>query len=329
VELAATDDIGAAVTAARNAEVAIVIAGYTAADEGEYVGSDTMTRPELLALFPPMPADFDVTTLFPSASSNSGTTDGADAIGPIMSDGMGGDRASLRLRPFDEELIAAVAAANPRTVVVLVAAGPVITEQWREQVPGLMVMWYAGMEGGHALADVLSGRHNPSGRLPFAVAASEDHLPFFDRDATSITYDRFHGQRLLDRLGVDAAFPHGFGLSYTSFSIDAVAVEPIAANSVRLNVTVTNSGDLDGRHVVQVYGSRSTGSYAGELFLCGFGVIELAAGERGELAVDVALLPLAEWDPALRDRVLPALKDVRLEVGAFAHDPSALSVDLT
>ena len=131
-------------------------------------------------------------------------------------------------------------------------------------------MWYAGMEGGHALADVLTGRHNPSGRLPFAVPTSQEHLPFFDRDATSITYDRFHGQRLLDRLGVAPAFPHGFGLSYTTFTIDAAAVVERSADGAHLDVTVRNTGDRDGRHVVQVYGRRRTGTYAGELLLVGF-----------------------------------------------------------
>ena len=101
----------------------------------------------------------------------------------------------------------------------MVAAGAVLTESWRARVPALLMMWYAGMEGGHALADVLTGAHNPSGRLPFSVPTAEEHLPFFDRDATAITYDRFHGQRLLDKLGVRAAFPHGFGLSYTTFEI--------------------------------------------------------------------------------------------------------------
>ena len=86
-------------------------------------------------------------------------------------------------------------------------------------MPALVMMWYAGMEGGHALAHVLTGEHNPTGRLPFAFPTSEAHLPSFDRDATVVTYDRFHGQRLLDRIGVAAAFPHGFGLSYTTFAI--------------------------------------------------------------------------------------------------------------
>ncbi len=138
-----------------------------------------------------------------------------------------------RLRQVDEEIIAAVAAANPRTVVSIVAAGAVLTERWRREVPAVVVMWYAGMEGGHALADVLSGRHNPSGRLPFSVPISEDHLPFFDPAATSIAYDRFHGQRLLDRLGVPAAYPQGFGLSYTTFAIESADVVEVLQHAAR------------------------------------------------------------------------------------------------
>ena len=139
----------------------------------------------------------------------------------------GGDRASLRLRPVDEEIIAAVAAANPRTVVAIVAAGAVITEAWRDEVPAVLVMWYAGMEGGHALADVLTGGTTRRAGCPFSIPTSEDHLPFFDRDATSITYDRFHGQRLLDRLGVEAAFPHGLRavVHHLLDRVDAVVVE--------------------------------------------------------------------------------------------------------
>lgn len=335
------DDPSAAARAAQAADVAIVVAGYTSADEGEYIGQDTMTRPELLALFPPMPEGFD---LFAAPSSPSPSPPPASAAGiddthdddsrdevvpTVMSDGMGGDRASLRLRPVDEELIRAVAAANERTVVAIVAAGAVITEGWRDQVPATLVMWYAGMEGGHALADVLTGRHNPSGRLPFSIPTSEEHLPFFDPGATSITYDRLHGQRLLDHLGVPAAFPHGFGLSYTTFTTDSAAVVDLGEHGARLRVTVRNTGDRDGHHVVQVYGRRRTGGYAGELLLAGFAVAEVPAGESVDVAVDVSLLALAEWDPAQRRRVPPPPSDVTLEVGAHAHDPSGLRIELT
>jgi len=184
------------------------------------------------------------------------------------------------------------------------------------------------MEGGHALADVLSGRHNPSGRLPFSIPTSEDHLPFFDRDATSITYDRYHGQRLLDRLGVDAAFPHGFGLSYTTFALEAAAVAAITDDGVQLRVTVRNTGDRDGRQVVQVYGRRSTGTYAGEQLLAGFGTVEVAAGQAVELTIAVSFTALAEWDPTTKQRVAPDPGDVTLEIGAHAKDPAAITIDL-
>ena len=73
-----------------------------------------------------------------------------------------------------------MADANPSTVVAIVASGAVIMESWRHHVPAVLMMWYAGMEGGHALADVLVGDHNPTGRLPFAIPKCESHLPAFD-----------------------------------------------------------------------------------------------------------------------------------------------------
>ena len=98
-----------------------------------------------------------------------------------------------------------------------------IIEAWRARVPAILMLWYPGMEGGHALADVLLGRVNPSGRLPCAFPARAEDLPFFDRDATAITYDRWHGYRKLEREGVAAAFPFGFGLSYTSLHLQRPA----------------------------------------------------------------------------------------------------------
>ncbi len=126
----------------------------------------------------------------------------------------GGDRRSLTLHPHEEALILSVAAANPRTIVVLVCGSAVLMERWRRSVPGILVLWYAGMEGGHALADVVLGGANPSGRLPFAIPTSADHLPAFDPDAAAVEYDELHGQALLDHLGVPAAYAYGFGLTY-------------------------------------------------------------------------------------------------------------------
>ncbi len=147
-------------------------------------------------------------------------------------------------------IIAAVSAANARTVVAIVAAGAVITENWRDKTHAILTMWYAGMEGGHALGDVLSGRREPAGRLPYSIPTSADHLPAYDRDAEHITYDRFHGQRLLDKLDVVAAFPHGFGLGYTQWSINAASVGRWHDGAATLSASVTNRGLRAGRHVI-------------------------------------------------------------------------------
>jgi beta-glucosidase len=309
-----SDDVPAARDAAAAADIAIVVAGYDADDEGEYIGP---AAPELLSLFPPMTED------------DRRSLDDAVRSGTERNDRGGGDRASLSLREVDEAIIGAVAAANPLTIVVLVASGAVITESWRPDVPGLLMMWYAGMEGGDALAQVLTGEHNPTGRLPFAFPTSEAHLPSFDRDATVVTYDRFHGQRLLDRLGVPAAFPHGFGLSYTTFAIPTATVDAVGEDDVRLTVQVANTGGRDGGHVVQIYGRSRTGPYAGESMLVGFAPVFARAGATVSVAVNVSLTPLAVWDPVGRRRIPPSTADVELEVGAHAHDPGALSLQVT
>lgn len=315
LQVVEADDPAMAAAAAAAADVAVVVVGYDFRDEGEYIGPNIASNAELASLFPPLPDEL------PKGLRE---TPEGEVLGHL-----GGDRASLSLRPIDEEIIESVAGANPRTVVAIVAAGAVLTESWRAQAPAVLMMWYAGMEGGHALADVVTGVHNPSGRLPFSIPTTEAHLPFFDRDATAITYDRFHGQRLLDKLGERAAFPHGFGLSYTTFEIRHVEVIDASSSGATVSVEVTNTGLLDGGHVVQAYGSASRGPYAGEQFVIGFAPVFVHAGLSARVTVDVSLLPLAAWDGESRRRVLPAVDAVELEVGAHAHDPSATRLRLT
>jgi beta-glucosidase len=314
VRIVEADDPHAAADAARDADVAIVVVGYDYRDEGEYMGPEVATNPEIASLFPPIPDVLPEGLTEPRGEGDLGQR--------------GGDRSTLALRLIDEEIVKAVTEANPRTVVAIVAAGAVVTESWRARVPALLMTWYAGMEGGHALADVVTGAHNPSGRLPFSVPTTEEHLPSFDRDATAITYGRFHGQRLLDKLGQRAAFPHGFGLSYTTFEIRYVELADLSSGGATLCVEVANTGPRDGGHVVQVYGSASSGPYAGEQFLVGFAPVFVRAGSSVRVAVEVSLLPLAAWDAASRRRMLPAPREVELEVGAHAHDPSATRLRL-
>ncbi|NAZ84818.1 glycoside hydrolase family 3 protein [Kineococcus indalonis] len=312
VTLVEQDDPAAAAEAARAADVAVVVVGFDEQDEGEYVGGDAMSDPTLTALYPPHPA-----------GGGAGAPQGA-----VMTAGFGGDRTSLRLRPVDEEVVRAVAAANPRTVVSVVAAGAVVGEAWRHDVPAIVLAWYAGMEGGHALADVLTGAREPSGRMPYAVPTSEEHLPPFDEDARTVTYDRWHGQRLLDRLGVPAAYPHGFGLSYTTFAIEDASAAADPDGRVLVRARVRNTGGRDGRHVVQVYGRRTDGGRPGETTVVGFAPVAVPAGAAVEVEVPVALRALGAWDARARRLVPPAAADVVLEVGAHAHDPAAAVLTL-
>jgi beta-glucosidase len=201
----AGEDPARAAMVAEVADAAIVVVGYDYRDEGEFMGG---FPPPGFGRLLPRPSLRQLPRVVGALVSRVTGKRGAIAAG--------GDRASLTLHAEDEALITAVAAANKRTVVVLMCGSAVLMERWRHSVPGILILWYPGMEGGHALADVVLGSRGPTGRLPFSIPTSEDHLPPFDREATVIEYGPLHGQALLDHLGVPAAYPYGFGLTYGS-----------------------------------------------------------------------------------------------------------------
>ncbi len=217
----------------------------------------------------------------------------------------GGDRVSLYLNSEDEALIQAVASVNPRTIVVMIGGSPVITERWRERVPGIIMAWYPGMEGGHALADILFGVVNPSGKLPCVFPRSADHLMPFDAKADVVDYDYWHGYRLLDRDGHEPAFAFGHGLSYTTFGYDNLTLSAETAgisDAVSVSVDVTNTGDRAGDEVVQLYaGYPETAVERPALELKGFARVTLAPGETQRVTLDLPVRRLAYWDET-RDR---------------------------
>lgn len=311
VDFVEADDPAAAAAASADADVAIVVVGYTSADEGEYLG-DLMNDPSLLTLFPPAPEGVDMSALMTEAS------------GTVMGSATGGDRRSLRVRPIDADIIRATATANPRTVVVVVTAGAVITEEWRDEVPAVLIGWYSGTEGGSALADVLLGHHDATGRLPYSIPADEAHLPFFDIDATAITYDRWHGQRLLDRDGNRAAFPLGFGLSYTTFSIDRVTVSAVEQEHFDATVTVTNTGDRAGRHVVQLYALIDAHDFPHRV-LVGFAPVWIDAGATATITIDGSTRPTHRWTD---DGFVPAASSAIIEAAAFSGDAAAVTTTI-
>jgi beta-glucosidase len=316
------EDIGSAdkaKDAASKADIAICIVGYDHNDEGEYVTPSQ--DPAMASMYPPPTAeDGDVSGI--QAIMKGESTDTATKKDSSPEAGSGGDRKSLRLHASDVALIEAVTAANPRTIVVIVAAGAVIIEEWNNKAPAILMGWYAGSEGGHALADVLLGHTNPSGRLPFSIPSSEEHLPYFDINAKKITYDRWHGQHLLDKLGVEAAFPFGFGMSYTSFAVSGLQVGAVDSDgeTVEVKVSVENTGEREGRFVAQVYGLTEQTNFPKRVLL-GFKPVDLKARESKEVSVSASLRPLQRWVDG--GFVLP-IDEATIEVAAFAGDPDAV-----
>ncbi len=316
-----TDTERAAASAA-DADVAIVVVGYTYLDEGEYIGE---TDSSLFSLFPPAD-EADVVDRFQGRIEQLPATEkpGRMSDRPRMFS-RGGDRDSLRLLPHDVEMIRAVAAANPRTVVVIQAGSAVITSEWSDSVAAIAQAWYGGAEAGAGLADALLGTVNPSARLPFTVPVDEADLPEFDRNATAFTYDRWHGWWRSTRLGIAPAYPFGFGLSYTTFAVGE-ATAFIEGPTVVARGIVHNTGERDGADVVQVYAELPDADAPARLI--GFTRLEVAAGADASFEVVVPLDLLATRNSASK-AWNHASGQHRIIIGRFAGDPEATTVDIT
>lgn len=236
-----------------------------------------------------------------------------------------GDRTDLGLPADQVALIRAVAAANPRTLVVLMGGGAIRCGDWDQLVPGLLLLWYPGEQGGHALADVLFGSVSPSGRLPFTIPSSEAQLPPFEPRAERVRYDLWHGYRRLRRQGETAAYPFGFGLSYSRFAIADVAASlpsgPEDSPSwLELALSVSNAGPMEAAEVVQVY-LEPPGLLLErpQHTLVAFQRLSLAAGEQRRLVLRIPLRQLACFDPQ-RDAFVLEGGLHRLVVGRHAED---------
>ncbi len=319
-------DLDHAIQVAQAAEVVVVVVGYTAADEGEFIGA---TDPELSELFP-SGDEPDVVARYEAYVESGPPATKPDRLADRPKGfSVGGDRTSLRLLPGDVALIQAVAAANPRTVVAIQAGSAVIVDEWIESVPALVQPWYGGCRAGSGLAQVLLGEVNPSARLPFSVPHHEDDLPAFDRDARTFTYDRWHGWWHLERTGRAPAYPFGYGLSYTKFAVTDSAVTN-SATELTVIATLANTGHRDGADVVQVYAEIPT-ERSGEPApprLIGFQRIEVAAGDAASVTMEIPLARLARRDPRQHEWVLVS-GTYRIHVARFAGDPNRKTHDIT
>ena len=216
----------------------------------------------------------------------------------------GADRPNLSLPDNQDELVSAVAAANPRTAVVLKTGGPVLMP-WLDRVPVVLEVWYPGEEDGNAVADLLFGKSNPSGKLPLTFPKAEGDTPAHTREQWpgvngKATYSEGLnvGYRWYDSQKIEPLFPFGFGLSYTTFAVRNLNVPKQASGGQRLTVSVdvVNTGNRAGAEVVQVYVASPAAAGEPPRQLRGFEKVTLASGESKRVTIQLDDRAFSIWD---------------------------------
>ncbi len=270
VELYDGPDLLLASEKASKADQVIVVVGYTYAEEGEHMNI---------------------------LGKNEESAKAGQLIGRS---GVGGDRESLSLPSSDEELIRAVAGKNPNTVVVYIGGSAINMNAWENEVPAILFAWYNGMEGGNALARILYGKVNPSGKLPFTIARNDGDYPYFTPYTLKIRYDYYHGYTLFEKRQLEVHYPFGYGLSYTRYTYDNLQLEQDRLQTgdlLRASVDVTNAGDVSGEEVVQLYVGFGNSSVDRPVkLLRAFEKVHLEPGETRRLHFEVPVKDLAWYD---------------------------------
>jgi beta-glucosidase len=222
-------------------------------------------------------------------------------------EGEGADR-SYALPPGQPEVIKAVAALNPRNIVILNAGGSVATKDWIGSVPVFLDAYYPGQNGGTAIAEILFGKTNPSGRLPFSWekrwedCAAFGHYPTYEEGKlrrNDYQEGVFLGYRWFDSKKIEPLFPFGFGLNYTTFSYSDLKIVPGKDDTLKVEVTIRNTGTVSGAEIVQLYiQPPKTDVPRPVRELRGFTRVELAPHEGRRVALSLHRRDLAYWDPA-------------------------------
>ena len=228
------------------------------------------------------------------------------------------------------ELIQEVVKANPRTIVVMIAGSPLNMAAVDICSPAIVWAWFNGMEGGNALVDVLSGKVNPSGKMPFTTPVSLDQSPahalgnFPGRDL-KVNYeeDILVGYRWFDTKGLPVVYPFGYGLSYTTFNYSNLNTDKKTydqADTIQATFTLTNTGDREGAEVAQLYVSDPVCSVMRPVKeLKGFKKVFLKPGESRRITLDIPVSSLAFYSEAQSQFVVEPGEFI-LQLGASASD---------
>lgn len=199
--------------------------------------------------------------------------------------------------------------------VVLVGGSMILMDEWEDRVGAILMAYYPGMEGGKAVADVLFGKMNPGGKLPFVILKKKEDLPEIDWDAEEFRYDYYHGYTLLNKSHVKPLYPFGYGLSYTTFTLAGMKAWRDEEN-LYASVIVKNTGKREGSEVVQMYvGAADSKVERPEYVLKDFQKIRLDAGEEKEVKLVCPIREMAYFDEGRNEFVAEFLIPYEVYVG--------------
>ena len=245
---------------------------------------------------------------------------------PHISKGLG-DRPNLGLKEDDIKLIEAAAKVNKKCVVVLIGGSAILMEKWKEKVPSILMAWYSGMEGGNALANILFGKINPSGKLPFTIPKDPAHLPYFGIDIDEIEYGYYHGYTLMEKENIEPTFPFGFGLSYTEFSYNNIRVESTEENII-VSVDTSNVGTVAGEEIVQLYVGFENSSVDRPIkLLRGFKRVAMEPSETKSVSIKVKKKDFAWFNPDKREWEVESI-EYTIYIGSSSKNEDLLTTKI-
>ncbi len=214
--------------------------------------------------------------------------------------GSGGDRVSLKIPEEDVKLIKELSTLNKKLIVNIMGGSAYVIKEWIDCADSVVMSFYSGIEGGNALADVLSGDVNPGGKLPFTVAEKDDDYPSFLHIGSKnkeIDYGYYHGYTLFDKENIKPHFAFGFGLSYTDFEIRNAECR-LNGNEISVTADVANTGDSDGDEVLQVYvSSKNKEADRPVKLLKGFRRVSVNKGEKVTAEIKVEVEDIRFYNP--------------------------------
>ncbi|WP_068080823.1 beta-glucosidase [Polycladidibacter stylochi] len=313
-------DLQRATQLSRKADAVLLVVGNGAEDEGEHIPTDLAEN--FWHLLPEPQSREEKYTRDAFLRTFTAKNKAQHACG---------DRRDLSLKPSDLRLIDQVCAVNERVIVAIMGGGPFTMTEWIRKPAAVLILWYPGMEGGTALARLLKGAISPTGKLPFAIAQQQQHLPCLPNNFRQLSYDMWHGYRRLDKDGNTPLFPFGYGLSYSNFRYSNLEISyppSQLVSGVVVSFNLENIGSYDTEEVAQLYTSALNSKLSrAQRELKGFRRVFLKAGETKHIEMLLLYKDLAIYDSHSDDMVVERLV-YDIIVGGSSRDPNGLRAQL-